>query len=208
MNASETSSSCAPTQIGNGVIAAAPPPLPDPERLRLTHKLARLVLGAFVFTFVTARILVILIMAGKLPPQLFFHVSGTHVHHLNYGISLLSLTGAFLIFARPSGKPLSCAAAVYGIGLALTFDEFGMWLHLGGPYWQRDSFDAVVIIASGLALLAYAAKLPRWRPHHHVALIVILTLLIVLGVLMHKSMDWAQERLGPVLEHLEERGPS
>jgi hypothetical protein len=28
--------------------------------------------------------------------------------------------------------------------MALTFDEFGMWLHLGGSYWQRASFDAVV----------------------------------------------------------------
>jgi hypothetical protein len=26
-------------------------------------------------------------MDGKLPPRLFFHVKGTHVHHLNYGIS-------------------------------------------------------------------------------------------------------------------------
>src|SRR5271170_2134859 len=96
-----------------------------------THRrnhLARLVLAAFVFTFVIARILVIFIMAGKLPPQLFFHVSGTHVHHLNYGIFLLSATGAYLIFGRPLGRWLSLTAVVYGIGLGLTFDEFGMWL--------------------------------------------------------------------------------
>jgi len=42
---------------------------------------------------------------------------------------------------------LTLAALVYGVGLALTFDEFGMWVHLGGPYWQRASFDAVVLIA-------------------------------------------------------------
>ncbi len=68
----------------------------DPKRL--THQLAHLTLAAFVFTFVIARILVIFIMAGKLPPQLFFHVEGTHVHHLNYGIFLLSACGAYLIF--------------------------------------------------------------------------------------------------------------
>jgi hypothetical protein len=30
--------------------------------------------------------------------------------------------------------------------MALTFDEFGMWLHLGGSYWQRASFDAVIVL--------------------------------------------------------------
>ena len=69
-----------------------------------------IVLVAFLFTFIAARILVIFNMAGKLPPQLFFHVQGTHVHHLNYGIILLSASGAFLIFARPSGRRLSAAA--------------------------------------------------------------------------------------------------
>src|ERR1700722_8335967 len=69
----------------------------------LRHRLARLVLATFIFTFVIARILVIFIMAGKLPAELFFHVSGTHVHHLNYGIFLLSIAGAYLIFVRPTG---------------------------------------------------------------------------------------------------------
>ena len=82
---------------------------------------------------------------------MFLHVGGTHVHHLNYGIILLSAAGAFLIFARPAGRRLSAAAVFYGIGLALTFDEFGMWLHLGGPYWQRASFDAVIVISAVLA---------------------------------------------------------
>ena len=65
--------------------------------------LSRVVLASFLFTFLTARILVIFIMAGKLPPQLFFHVKGTHVHHLNYGIFLLSAVGGILLFARPKG---------------------------------------------------------------------------------------------------------
>jgi len=39
---------------------------------------------------------------------------------------------------------------IYGIGLGLTFDEFGMWLHLNGDYWQRASFDAVIVLAAAL----------------------------------------------------------
>src|SRR5581483_10804533 len=69
----------------------------------LTHELARLVLLAFIFTFVVARILVYLIMTRRMP-DLFLHVGQTHVHHLNYGIFILSALGAYLIFARPLGS--------------------------------------------------------------------------------------------------------
>ena len=48
------------------------------------------------------------------------------------------------------------------IGLGLTFDEFGMWLHLGGLYWQRASFDAVTVISAMLALVAYGSTIRHW----------------------------------------------
>jgi hypothetical protein len=172
------------------------------------NHLARLVLAAFVFTFVTARILVIFIMDGKLPPQLFFHVSGTHVHHLNYGIFLLSITGGVLIFGRPTGTELSLTALIYGVGLALTFDEFGMWLHLGGPYWQRASYDAVVTVGSMLALIAYGSTLRAWRPKHFITAAVLLVVLCFFGYTLHRSLKWADQRIGPKLYQMEERGPS
>ena len=174
---------------------------------QVTNRMARLVLGAFVFTFVSARILVILIMAELLPPQLFFHISGTHIHHLNYGIFLLSLSGAYLIFVRPVGPRLSLAAVLYGIGLGLTFDEFGMWLHLGGPYWQRASFDAVITIAAVLTLLAYGSTLRRWRPTHLLTAAAMVVVLGVFAVALYKSTHWAVARIGPVLYHLEQEGP-
>jgi hypothetical protein len=178
------------------------------SRTKSRNHLARLVLAAFVFTFVTARILVIFIMDGKLPPQLFFHVSGTHVHHLNYGIFLLSITGGVLIFASPTGKALSLTALIYGVGLALTFDEFGMWLHLGGPYWQRASYDAVVTVGSVLALVAYGSTLRSWRPRHFITAAILLVALCVFGYALHRSLKWADQRIGPRLYDLEERGPS
>jgi hypothetical protein len=172
------------------------------------HQLARLVLGTFIFTFVAARILVIFIMAGKLPPALFFHVSGTHVHHLNYGIFLLSFTGGYLIFDRPTGKALEWTALIYGVGLALTFDEFGMWLHLGGLYWQRASYDAVVTVASVLALVAYGSTLRRWRPRHFITVVALVAALGVFGYALKYSMKWADQHIGPKLYDLEERGPT
>jgi hypothetical protein len=178
------------------------------EPWHVTHRLARLVLAAFVLTFLIARILVICIMAHKLPPQLFFHVEGTHVHHLNYGIFLLSGCGGYLIFARPLDWRLSVAAAIYGIGLGLTFDEFGMWLHLGGLYWQRASFDAVVVIAAILALIAYGSTIRHWKPKHHLTLAAILITLVVFGYALKWSMRWADQRIAPMLDQLEQGGPS
>jgi hypothetical protein len=184
-----------------------PPNPPDPHAAE-THRLARLVLVTFIFTFVISRILVIFIMDGKLPPQLFFHVSGTHVHHLNYGIFLLSITGGCLLFARPVGRGLEWCAILYAVGLALTFDEFGMWLHLGGPYWQRASYDAVVTIAALLGLIAYGSQIRHWRPKHFITVVFLVIALIVFGVVLKRSMKWADQRIGPELYQLEEHGPS
>lgn len=181
---------------------------PNQPSLRQRHRLERLVLATFIFTFVIARILVIFIMAGKLPPQLFFHVKGTHVHHLNYGIILLSISGAVSLFARPTGRWLSATAIAYGIGLALTFDEFGMWLHLGGLYWQRASYDAVITVAAVLALIAYGSTIRKWHPKHFITVVALIAALVAFGFALHKSMDWADKEIGPKLYHLEEKGPS
>src|SRR5438046_5082236 len=86
-----------------------------------TRHLARLTFVAFLFTFIASRTLVILIMTRRMP-DLFLHLGGTHVHHLNYGIFLLSTVAGLLLFARLDDKPRSACALLYGIGLAVTFD--------------------------------------------------------------------------------------
>jgi hypothetical protein len=135
--------------------------VPDAATATTRHRL-RLAFFSFLLTFVASRVVVFLIMARRLP-DLFVHVGGTHVHHLNYGIFLLAAVGAYTVFARPSGRGLTRASVLYAIGLALTFDEFGMWLHLGGGYWQRASFDAVLVLAALLGLAAFAPPLRAWR---------------------------------------------
>src|SRR6266852_526207 len=123
------------------------------------HHLARLTFVAFLLTFIASRTLVILIMARKMP-DLFLHLGGTHVHHLNYGIFLLSAVAGVLLFAPLNQTERSFCALIYGVSMALTFDEFGMWLHLGGSYWQRASYDVVILLAALLGLVAFA---PRWE---------------------------------------------
>jgi len=96
---------------------------------------------------------------------------------------------------------------LYGASMALTFDEFGMWLHLGGSYWQRASFDAVIVILAVFGLLAF---LPRWRrvrTHHFVIGGVTLLAVVGFGVLLVKSLNHAGDKLTAPLMEMEERGP-
>ena len=129
------------------------------------------------------------------------------MHHLNYGIFLLAGIAAYLIFQSPTGWRLHTAAVVYGIGLALTFDEFGMWLHLGGGYWQRASFDAVVVIAAALGLIVVAPSIRRFRPRHWTMAAVLTLVLVVFGVLLVRSVRYAERTLGPKLKQLDAVGP-
>lgn len=173
---------------------------PDQRRLALR------VLAAFVLTFIGARTIVYLIMTHTLP-DLYLYVGATHVHHLNYGIFLLAGAGAYLIFRRPEGRRLRAAAAAYGVGLGLTFDEFGMWLHLGGSYWQRASFDAIVLIGGLLGLIAFAPSLKRFRPRHWAVVVFLVVATVGFVTLLIRSV-WAVERkLLPRLEQLDAPSP-
>ena len=58
--------------------------------------------------------------------------------------------------------------------MALTFDEFGMWLHLGGSYWQRASVDAVIIVAAVLGLCGYLRSIERFESRHRWAALALL----------------------------------
>ena len=167
---------------------------------------ARLVLLTFLLVFSGARISTFLIMARRIP-DLYVHLGGTHIHHLNYGIFILSAVGAYLLFARPSGRGRTVASVLYGFGLALTFDEFGMWLHLGGGYWQRASFDAISVLAALLVLIAFAPPLRLWRSHHFAMALFIAAVVAIFYFMLAESFRFAA-RAEPRLEQLDRRGPS
>jgi hypothetical protein len=173
---------------------------------RPTRHLARLTFVAFLFTFIASRTLVILIMARRMP-DLFLHLGGTHVHHLNYGIFLLSAVAGVLLFARLNDKQRSVCALAYGIGMALTFDEFGMWLHLGGSYWQRASFDAVIVLLSVFGVLAFLPRWQRIRVHHYIVGGLLLASVALFYLLLFKSLSHANDKLMPRLMELEQTGP-
>jgi len=75
---------------------------------------------------------------------------GLHIHHLVFGIVAMMVAG-FVGFVVQPGEPwLEILAAVFGIGMGLTLDEFALWLYLEDVYWSeegRSSVDAVILAA-------------------------------------------------------------
>ncbi len=167
-------------------------------------RMARHVLFGFVVTFAASRVLVFLIMARAIP-NMFFFLNGTHVHHLNYGIFLLAAVCGYTLFRRPEGRAADITALVYGVSLGLTFDEFGMWLHLGGSYWQRVSVDSVIIVAAVFALLAYMRTLKELESHHIWVFAIVVLVVVGFGVAVYVGREHIGNLIGPTLRDLESR---
>ena len=91
---------------------------------------------AFVSGFTGIRISVRLVRAGVRwwPGNV---TAGTvHVHHMVFGVVLMA-AGGIAGLAAPA-YPLAwrgLAAATFGLGMALVFDEFALFLHLRDVYW-------------------------------------------------------------------------
>jgi hypothetical protein len=175
---------------------------PPPAGWPSTHELARRALLAFIVTFVLARITVFLIMARAIP-NLYFFLRDTHVHHLNYGIFLLAAVGGYTLMATPGATAARRAAFLYGIAMALTFDEFGMWLHLGGSYWQRASLDATVVVAALLALLSYARSIEKLEARHKWAFAILIVSLLAFAAALYEASVRLGNVAAPRLHELE-----
>lgn len=106
---------------------------------------ALLLLIAFGATFGITRFITHSIRAERFSWLGDIEAGDTHIHHLVWGIILLLVSGVLAVFIRP---PLEVTAIIFGIGAALTLDEFALWLHLDDVYWSekgRQSIDAVII---------------------------------------------------------------
>ena len=111
---------------------------------------------AFLVTFGIVRGITHLIRAGVGP---FHNVStgGLHIHHLVWGILLLLVVGYVWLLEVGVGSSwvASLTAIAFGVGAALTLDEFALWLNLQDVYWERQgrvSVDVVLIFAGLLSV--------------------------------------------------------
>jgi hypothetical protein len=99
-------------------------------------------------------------------------IGGVHIHHQVFGILIIIGTGIVLVSATPQGAALDAAAAVFGVGVGLTVDEFALWLYLDDVYWAKEgraSVDAMfcVLVVTGTLiggadLLSGRVGTPTW----------------------------------------------
>ena len=125
---------------------------------------------SFLITFAGVRILVHRIVNHEGHFQ-WVTVRGHHIHHLVWGILILLLVGyGWLMDLGRAHSPLSIffsrlMSVSYGVGAALTLDEFALWLDLEpDAYWSsagRLSIDAVILFGALLAVGAWGAPFFR-----------------------------------------------
>jgi len=138
-----------------------------PDRPRRRMFIASL---SFLITFAGVRIIVSLVVHNH-GPFGWVMVRGHHIHHLVWGILILLSVGyGWLLDLGRSHSQLSIffsrlMSVSYGVGAALTLDEFALWLNLDpNDYWSRQgriSIDAVVIFGGILAVGAWGAPFFR-----------------------------------------------
>jgi hypothetical protein len=104
----------------------------------------------------------------QIPPFHYIIMQGRHIHHLVPGILILLAVGYGWLCEFGNGSDSSSIFAsrlmsiLYGVGAALTLDEFALWLNLKDVYFVREgrsSIDAVVLFGSLLAIGAWGAPL-------------------------------------------------
>jgi hypothetical protein len=125
---------------------------------------------SFFITFLGVRLLVASI-THHIGPFGYVEMGGRHIHHLVWGIFLLLICGyGELTEVAEQDTPVSILlsrllALLYGVGAALTLDEFALWLNLdAAAYWSRqgrESIDAVVLFGALLAIGTWGAPLFR-----------------------------------------------
>ncbi len=126
---------------------------------------------SFFITFAAVRLLVASI-THHVGPFGYVEFGGRHIHHLVWGILLLLVFGYAELAELGVGDGPTAVfwsrllALIYGVGAALTLDEFAIWLNLdAAAYWSRqgrESIDAVVLFGALLAIGTWGAPLFRW----------------------------------------------
>jgi hypothetical protein len=126
---------------------------------------------SFFLTFAGVRAVVYAVL-HQIPPFHFIQSGGRHIHHLVFGILILLLVGYGWLADIGTGVDDSSVilsrlmAILYGVGAALTLDEFALWLNLRDVYWAREgrsSFDAIILFGALLAASAWGAPLLQSR---------------------------------------------
>src|ERR1700730_14508338 len=122
---------------------------------------------SFFITFLAVRLLVASIQ-HHIGPFQYVTMGGRHIHHLVWGILIMLGVGfGYLNEVGSGATPASIFASrlmsiLYGVGAALTLDEFALWLNLRVVYWSREGkarIDAGILFGAVLAAGSWGAPL-------------------------------------------------
>ncbi len=134
--------------------------------LTLGRRVALNTLASFLVTFTVLRGITAIIHYDLFPHGPFRNLvtqSGLHIHHLFWGILLLMATGFAALTTRAARWHLRIAC-LFGVALALTLDEFALWLRLADVYWTREGLESVkAAVVVGALLAAYGFGQPLWH---------------------------------------------
>src|ERR1700761_3907838 len=131
------------------------------------HRRMLLASISFFVTFLAVRLLVASVQ-HHIGPFQSVTMGGRHIHHLVWGILILLVVGlCYMNEVGSESTPSSVfwsrlISILYGVGAALTLDEFALWLNLANVYWSpqgRESIDAVILFGSLLAIGTWGAPL-------------------------------------------------
>jgi len=110
---------------------------------------------SFVLSFAIARFT---IMYG--PEWLRFYIKTYHIHHFYYGFALLAIAN-WIALTTNREHMFKLSAVLFGVGMGLFVDEFGLLLTcttppMGCDYWARQSYDVFIVIAGVLLAVLYS----------------------------------------------------
>ena len=116
---------------------------------------------SFIAAFAIARLVVLL---G--PESWYLWIREYHIHHFYYGFALITIA-CWIALTTDRKHMMNIAAVLFGGGLGLFMDEFGLLLTCTTPafdcdYYARQSYDAVMYVAAMFLAILYSRPFLAW----------------------------------------------
>lgn len=110
---------------------------------------------SFILAFAASRLTILL---G--PEWLRLFVSQYHIHHFYYGFALIAISN-WIALTSDRKHMINMASVLFGVGLGLFVDEFGLLLTCTTPafecdYFARQTFDVFTYLAGILLVVIYS----------------------------------------------------
>ena len=91
-------------------------------------------------------------------PQFFIELYSYHVHHYAWGIIILTISGYLALVFDDAPRAKYLISLLYGFGVGLAFDEFGIWLRLSDGDPARWSYDGFLLVVGFIFIIISARR--------------------------------------------------